>query len=161
MPFEECTQSRLLLQANSLSIERDLCFYLHKITDQIWRCIPWTQLWLTLSQKSNTCVNPHHVHMLYALIRPWLGMSVLFWARCWCAIRKMSVMALVQRLVTGERWYYIIICLCLDVYASPLAVVCVGFVDEWGFLSCLKGHLREVLHQVLYSRVNSKCQWSP
>lgn len=83
------------------------------------------------------------------------------WARCWCAIRKMSVMALVQRLVTGERWNYIIICLCLEVYASPLAVVCVGFIDEWGFLSCHMGQLREVLHQVLYSRVNSKCQWSP
>lgn len=81
-----------------------------------------------------------------------------FWARCWCAIRIMSVMALVQRLVTGERWSYVIICVCLDVHAFPLAIVC---VDEWGVQSCHMGRLREVLRQALYSRANSKCQWSP
>lgn len=69
-------------------------------------------------------------------------------------------MALVQRLVTGERPCYVIICPCRNAHAFPLAIVCVGFIDEWGFLSCHTGHLREVLHQVLYSRVNSKCQWS-
>lgn len=73
----------------------------------------------------------------------------------------MSVMALVQRLVPGESPYYIIICLCCDTHAFPLAIVCVGLIDEWGFLSCHMGPLREVLHQVIYSCGNSKCQWSP